>query len=207
MMTHCFDIVSYSPNSDTVLKHISSNLTLTSTNSILSIYFTPTSGLPLGDRCSGPNDGTNLLNIVRLGWCCWDISNSLRPNLARLVGDRSREFAFRFSLSTRSNSLITARGLQNSARFTCLSSLTTLGASPDEKPITSTGFRSPVSKQNSDFSSIVGEISEGSMEIVVCAMPYQKHTRFNAPQHCLPNDHKSSFPRKHQPISTRSTQC
>jgi hypothetical protein len=57
MITHCFDIVSYNPNSLIVLKHISSNRAFTTTVLALSACFIPTSGFPLGERSSGPSEG------------------------------------------------------------------------------------------------------------------------------------------------------
>jgi hypothetical protein len=171
IMTQCFDMVSYKPNSLTVLRHSSSSRAFTTTVPVFSDCLRPTSGFPLGERSSGPIDGIILLNNVLFG-CLTGVSSLPLPIPVGLLPDSG--LAFRSSLSTRSNSSITTCGLQNSVRFICPSRRTTFGSSSEEKPITSTAFALSVEKLNSDlfFSSTGGRgMSEGSMAMVVCAIP------------------------------------
>ncbi|CBY02257.1 predicted protein [Plenodomus lingam JN3] len=177
MMTHCLAMVSYSPNSVTVRRQISSNRALTSTKPTLSISLRPsTSGPPPGPLCSCPMESTKRVKNPRRDTAAFPDDSAALPAmlLMGLVGLLSRELAFSVSLSTRSSSSMTACGLQNSVLFIWPSSRTTLGASSEEKPMTSTGpVEGPgVSKLNSDFSSMGGRgMSEGRRARVVRAMP------------------------------------
>ncbi|KAF2853915.1 hypothetical protein T440DRAFT_389648, partial [Plenodomus tracheiphilus IPT5] len=176
IITHCLDMVSYNPNSVTVLKQISSSRTLTSTNPPPSNRLTPTSGFPPGDFCSGPIESTKRVKKPRRG--AEEAPASPAPSLPVPTAPPplgpllNCSLAFSISFNTASNSSITTCGLQNSVRFMVPSNLTILGASSHVKPMTSTGLVVGVSKLNADFSSGVGRgMSEGRRATVVRERP------------------------------------
>ena len=87
MITHCFDMVSYKPNSLNVRNEISSSLAFTNTSPDSSIFLVPISGFPLGDRSSSPLPASFAKKFL---FCLCGASNSLLSLIGLLsVGSRS----------------------------------------------------------------------------------------------------------------------